>query len=385
MDALAVKTAVVHEWLVTYAGSEQVCEQMLQTLPEADLFSLVDFLSEELRFFIQHRPVTTSFLQKLPFARRHFRKYLPLMPLAIEQLDLTDYDLVLSSNHAVAKGVLTRADQLHISYIHTPVRYAWDLQQQYLQGAGLKQGVGAIAAATILHYLRLWDVATASRVDHFLANSHFVARRVQKTYRRDATVIYPPVAVDRFKPNPDREDFYLTVSRFVPYKRVELTVAAFNQLGLPLVVIGDGPDARRVRAIAQPNIQLLGWQPNAVVEDYLQRCKAFIFPAEEDFGITLVEAQAAGAPVIAYGRGGATETVLPGKTGLLFPQQTVECLVEAVQLFQTQAQHFDVEVLRLQAERFAPDRFRRQLSEFVDQRWTEFRRQHGINLKREEW
>lgn len=380
-----MKTAVIHEWLVTYAGSEQVCEQMLQTFPEAALFSLVDFLPEELRFFIQHRPVTTSFLQNLPLSRGHFRKYLPLMPLAIEQFDLEGYDLILSSNHAVAKGVLTRADQLHISYIHTPIRYAWDLQQQYLQGAGLKKGVGAIAAAAILHYLRLWDLATASRVDHFLANSHFVARRVEKTYRREATVIYPPVSVDRFYPNPNREEFYLTVSRFVPYKRVDLTVEAFNRLGLPLVVIGDGPDRKRVEAIAAPNVQILGRQPNSVVEDYLQRCKAFIFPAEEDFGITVVEAQAAGAPVIAYGKGGATETVIPGKTGILFPQQTVECLVEAVQFFATQTQSFDVEVLRLHAERFAPDRFREEFFQFVDQRWTEFRQRHGINLKREEW
>jgi len=380
-----MKTAVIHEWLVTYAGSEQVCEQMLRTFPEADLFSLVDFLPEDLRGFIQHRPVHTSFLQRLPFARQHFRKYLPLMPLAIEQLNLDGYDLVLSSNHAVAKGVLTRADQLHISYIHTPIRYAWDLQQQYLQGAGLTKGWGAIAASTILHYLRLWDLATASRVDHFLANSHFVARRIQKTYRRDATVIYPPVAVDRFRPSSEREEFYLTVSRFVPYKRVDLTVAAFNQLGLPLVVIGDGPDMKRVRAIAGPTVKLLGRQPNAVVEDYLQRCKAFVFPAEEDFGITVVEAQAAGAPVIAYGRGGATETVIPGKTGILFAQQTVECLVEAIQYFETQTQCFDVEVLRLHAERFAPDRFQREFFQFVDQRWNEFRPPHGINLKREEW
>lgn len=374
-----MKTAVVHEWLVTYAGSEQVCEQMLQIFPEADLFSLVDFLSEDLRFFIQNRPVSTSFLQGLPFARQHFRKYLPLMPLAVEQLDLSGYDLVLSSNHAVAKGVLTRADQLHISYIHTPVRYAWDLQQQYLQEARLNRGLGAIAAQTILHYLRLWDLATASRVDHFLANSQFVARRIRKTYRRDATVIYPPVAVERFRPDQPRDEFYLTISRFVPYKRVDLTVTAFQQLGLPLVVIGDGPDWKRVQAIAGHNIQLLGRQPNAVVEDYLQRCKAFIFPAEEDFGITVVEAQAAGAPVIAYGRGGVTETVLPGKTGILFPRQTVECLVQAVRDFEAQSTPFAIEDLRQNAERFTPERFRQEFFRFVDQRWTEFRGQDGLN------
>ncbi|MEO1209957.1 MAG: glycosyltransferase family 4 protein [Cyanobacteria bacterium J06638_20] len=367
-----MKTAVVHEWLVTYAGSEQVCEQMLHLFPEADLYSLVDFLPEDLRWFIQQRPVHTSFLQNLPFARRRFRAYLPLMPLAVEQFDLSGYDVVLSSNHAVAKGVVTRADQLHISYVHTPIRYAWDLQQQYLQGAGLQTGVKAIAAQAILHYLRLWDVATANRVDCFLANSKFVARRIWKTYRREAQVVYPPVAIDRFKPGSDRDDIYLTISRFVPYKRVDLTVQAFNQLGLPLVVIGDGPDWKRVKAIAKPNVTLLGRQPDAVVEDYLQRCKAFVFSAEEDFGITLVEAQAAGAPVIAFGKGGATETVIPGKTGILFPTQTVESLVEAVQYFESGGLIVNPHVLRQNAERFAPECFHQEFLKIVEHQWDKF-------------
>ncbi|MBE9102068.1 glycosyltransferase family 4 protein [Vacuolonema iberomarrocanum] len=372
-----MKTAVVHEWLVTYAGSEQVCEQMLRLFPEADLFSLVDFLPEDLRWFIQQRPVHTSFLQNLPFARRRFRAYLPLMPLAVEQFDLSGYDVILSSNHAVAKGVLTRADQLHISYVHTPIRYAWDLQQQYLQGSDLQKGVKAIAAQTILHYLRLWDVATVNRVDCFLANSQFVARRIWKTYRREAEVVYPPVAVNRFHPGGDRDDFYLTISRFVPYKRVDLTVRAFNQLGLPLVVIGDGADWKRVQAIAKPNVKLLGRQPDAVVEDYLQRCKAFVFAAEEDFGITLVEAQAAGAPVIAFGKGGATETVIPGKTGILFPIQTVESLVEAVQYFESGGLITDYEFLRQNAERFASECFRQEFLKIVERQWDEFCQQHG--------
>lgn len=370
-----MKTAVVHEWLVTYAGSEQVCEQMLRLYPESALYSLVDFLPEDVRFFIQHRPVQTSFLQRLPFARQHFRSYLPLMPLAIEQFDLSGYDVVLSSHHAVAKGVITRADQLHISYVHTPIRYGWDLRQDYLAGAG---GVKAIAIQTILHYLRLWDVTTAHRVDQFVANSQFVARRIQKTYRRDATVIYPPVAVDRFEPKAQRDEFFLTVSRFVPYKRVDLTVQAFNQLGLPLVVIGEGPEWERVRAIAQPNIQFLGRQPDTVVEDHLQRCKAFVFPAEEDFGITVVEAQAAGAPIIGYGRGGTLETVLPNKTGILFSEQTVEGIVEAVRAFQSQAGSFDPDVSRQQAERFSVERFRHEFSRFVDQTWEKFRRQDRV-------
>ena len=236
-----MKVAIVHEWLASYAGSERVVEQMLACFPAADVFSLVDFLPEDLRFFIGHRPVTTSFIQRLPLARRAFRQYLPLMPLAVEQFDLSAYDVVISSNHAVAKGVLTGPDQLHISYVHTPIRYAWDLQSQYLQQAGLTRGVRGAIARGVLHYLRLWDQGSAHRVDRFVANSNFIARRLWKTYRRPAPVIYPPVDVDRFHWDGPREDFYLVVSRFVPYKRVDLIIAAFGQLQLPLVVIGEGP------------------------------------------------------------------------------------------------------------------------------------------------
>lgn len=373
-----MNVAVVHEWLVTYAGSERVVEQMLKLFPNADLYSLVNFLPQPSQAFIQHKPVNTSFLQRLPLANPHFRQYLPLMPLAIEQFDLSDYDLILSSNHAVAKGALTRADQLHICYVHTPVRYAWDLQQQYLQGAKLQQGMRAVLAQLVLHYLRLWDVTTANRVDHFVANSHYVARRIWKTYRRPAQVIYPPVAVERFHPKAQREDYYFTLSRFVPYKRVDLIVAAFTQLGLPLVVIGDGPDWKRVQRLAGDNVHLLGHQPDGVVEEHMQRCKAFVFAGAEDFGISLVEAQAAGAPVIAYAKGGATESVIAGKTGLLFPEQTVESLIEVIQKFESGIYHFDPEVLRHNAERFTPERFRQELLRFIDEKWAEFRRTDGI-------
>ena len=373
-----MKTAVVHEWLVTYAGSERVVEQFLALYPNSDLFSLVEFLPDELQHFIQHKTVKTSFLQQLPFANPHFRQYLPLMPLAIEQFDLSDYDLVLSSNHAVAKGVLTRADQLHISYVHTPVRYAWDLQQQYFQGGQLKGGPRRLLAQVVLHYLRLWDVATANRVDHFIANSEYVSRRIWKTYRREAKVIYPPVAVDRFQPNDRREEFYFTLSRFVPYKRVDLIVSAFNRLGLPLVIIGEGPEWKQVKSLARSNIQLLGQQPDQIVVDYMQRCKAFVYAAAEDFGITLVEAQAAGAPVITYGRGGATESVIAGKTGLFFPEQTVESLVETVKLFESGVYLFNPDYLRQNAEQFAPDRFRQKISRFIEQKWALFRQRNGL-------
>jgi glycosyltransferase involved in cell wall biosynthesis len=375
---MVMKTAVVQEWLVTYAGSERVVEQLLALYPESDLFSLVEFLPDELRHFIQHKSVTTSFLQRLPFANPHFRQYLPLMPLAIEQFDLSAYDVILSSSHAVAKGVLTRADQLHLCYVHTPVRYAWDLQQQYFQGGQLKGGARRLLAQWVLHYLRLWDVATVNRVDHFIANSEYVARRIWKTYRREAQVIYPPVAIDRFQPHDRREEFYFTLSRFVPYKRVDLIVSAFNQLGLPLVVIGDGPDWKQVNSIARPNVQLLGRQPDEVVVKYMQRCKAFVYAAAEDFGITLVEAQSAGAPVITYGKGGATESIVPEKTGLFFSEQTVESVVEAIKQFESGKYRFNPDDLRQNAEQFAPDQFRQKISRFVEQKWALFQRRNAL-------
>lgn len=373
-----MKVAIVHEWLASYAGSEKVVEQMLHLYPQADLFSLVDFLPDSLRHFIHHKPVQTSFIQRLPFAKTKFRSYLPLMPLAVEQLDLSAYDLVLSSNHAVAKGITTRANQLHISYVHTPIRYAWDLQQQYLRESNLDRGLRGLIAQLTLHYLRLWDVTTANRVDYFLANSHYVARRIWKTYRRPAHVIYPPVAVERFQPRPNRDPFYFTLARFVPYKRVDLIVRAFRQMGLPLVVMGDGPDRARIERLATGNIYLLPPQPDEVVADYLSRCKAFVFAAEEDFGITPVEAQAAGAPVIAYGKGGVTETVIAGKTGLFFPDQTVESLIDAVTQFESGAYHFEPEQLRQQAERFSPEHFRQAFTQFVEQKWTTFQQRDGI-------
>ena len=366
------KIAIVHEWFTSHAGSEKVVEQILRLYPNADLYSLVDFLPLEQRDFIQHKPVTTSFVQTLPFAQKHFRNYLPLMPLAIEQFDLSAYDLIISSHHAVAKGVLTRPDQLHVSYVHTPLRYGWELQHQYLRQANLTRGAKSWLTRAILHYMRLWDVASASRVDAYVANSRYVARRIEKTYRRSAEVIYPPVDVQRFKPGCDRENFYLTVSRFVPYKRVDLTVQAFNRLGLPLVVIGDGDSRKALRQMAKENVQFLGKQPDEVVADYMQRCRGFIFPPEEDFGITPVEAQAAGAPVIAFARGGQAETVTHERTGYLFPYQTVESLVQSVERLEASVDQFEAEALRTQAERFSIAQFQSNFQAFVEVAWARF-------------
>lgn len=369
------RIAIVHEWFTSHAGSEKVVEQILRVYPNADLYSLVDFLPDELRHIVGHKSVNTSFIQTMPLARRHFRSYLPLMPMAIEQFDLSDYDLIISSHHAVAKGVLTRPDQLHISYVHTPLRYGWELQHQYLRQAGLSRGPKSALTRAILHYMRLWDVTSAHRVDRYVANSRYVAGRIKKTYRRPAEVIYPPVDTQRFVgsgPSLAREDFYLVVSRFVPYKRVDLAIAAFNQLGLPLVVIGDGASRKDLRKMAAPNIRFLSKQPDSVVANYMQRCRGFIFPPEEDFGITPVEAQAAGAPVIAYAKGGQAETVVHERTGLLFAYQTVESLVHSVERLQASVDQFEADALQKNAERFSIERFQVQFRTFVEDAWVQF-------------
>lgn len=372
------RVALVADWLVTYAGSERVLEQILLAMPQAELYALVDFLRDSDRDCLQGRAVSTSFLQGLPFAKKHYQKYLPLMPLAAEQHDVSAYDVVVSSSHAVAKGVLTGPDQLHISYVHSPIRYAWDLQHQYLREAGLTRGLKAWLARLILHYIRLWDMRTAYGVDHFIANSQFIARRIHKVYRREATVIYPPVAVDAFPLCEDKDNFFLTASRMVPYKRMDLIVEAFTAMpDKKLVVVGDGPEFEKVKSKAGPNIELLGYQSFATLKDLMQRAKAFVFAAEEDFGIAPVEAQACGTPVLAFGKGGARETVVDGQTGLFFPAQTVEALKAAVRRFEAMPESFDPAVIRSNALRFSEERFRRELTDFVSEKWAEFQVERG--------
>ena len=373
------RVAIVHEWLIDHSGSEKVVEQMLHLYPEADLFSVVDFLAPGERGFLQGKTARTTFIQGLPFARKHFRSYLPLMPLAVEQHDLSAYDIVLSSNHAVAKGVITGPHQLHLCYVHSPIRYAWDLQHQYLRESGLTTGLKAWLARLVLHRMRLWDVASANRVDAFVANSAFIARRVHKVYRRDAAVVHPPVDVARFVPGTRKDDFFLAASRLVPYKHMPMIVRAFSRLPQHrLVVIGDGPDMARVRAAAGPNVQVLGYQDGAVLIDHMQRARALVFAAEEDFGITPVEAQACGTPVIAYGRGGALETVRglghgPAPTGLWFDEQTEAAVADAVLRFDAAAGEFTAAACRAQAEQFSVERFRTRFSACVDAAWTRFR------------
>lgn len=366
------RVGLVHDWLPVYAGAERVLEQMIRVFPESTLYSLIDFVPEDQRAFLQGHDVETSFLQRLPFARRFYRHYLPLAPLAVEQFDLTDHDVVISSSYAVAKGVLTRADQLHISYVHSPVRYAWDLYHEYMR-EGLSWGLRRAVARLVLHYLRLYDVTAASRVDLFIANSQTVARRIWKTYRRRAHVLYPPVDVDRFAVTPRKENYYLTMSRLVPYKRVDLIVKAFAEMpDKELVVIGDGPEHDALARLAGPNVTLLGYQPDDAVTYYMQNARAFVFAAEEDFGIVPVEAQACGTPVIAYGRGGAQETVVPGTTGVFFPEQTVDHLTAAVDEFEQIRSQLDPADMRAQAERFAVPVFRNRFSDIVRHAYADF-------------
>jgi glycosyltransferase involved in cell wall biosynthesis len=367
-----MRTALIHDWLITYGGADRALEQIIACLPDADLFSLVDFLSDDNRSFIRNKVVHTSFLQHLPLALKWFRKFFPLLPFAVEQFDLSSYDLVISSSHSVAKGVITSPDQLHICYCYSPMRYAWDLQHQYLESSGLDSGVLGWCARWMLHNGRVWDLRTANGVDEFVAISQFVARRIWKVYRRRASVIYPPVATDVFQVGRKKEDFYLTVSRLVPYKRVDLIVEAFN--GMPdkrLVVIGEGSNFGRIRAIAGRNITMMGYQDFDVVHEYLQRARAFVFAAEEDFGISVVEAQACGTPVIAFAKGGVLEIIrdpsLGQPTGMFFREQKAEALIEAVRAFERYPHDFDPVVCRENASRFSVERFRREFLGFCEQ------------------
>lgn len=369
-----IKIAVVADWLVTYAGAERVISEMLKVFPKADLFSIIDFLSDESRQHFLGKHAQTTFIQKFPKAETKYRNYLPFMPLAIEQLDVSAYDVVLSSSHAVAKGVLTGPDQLHISYVHSPIRYAWDLQHQYLQELGLTKGIKALIVRWLLHKIRMWDYRTANGVDHFLANSKFIARRIKKVYGRDSDVIYPPVDTDRFTLRENKDDFYFTASRMVPYKKIDLIVEAFAQMpDKKLVVVGDGPDMQKIKSKATSNIEILGYQSNQVMQDHMQRAKAFVFAAEEDFGITPVESQACGTPVIAFGKGGSRETVLSNidqnPTGVFFDQQNISSVIEAVKFFEKNQDFYLPQICRDNALRFSNQRFELEIEKYVRQKW----------------
>lgn len=374
-----MKVAIIHDWLVTYAGAERVLEKIIQCYPESDLYSLVDFLGEK-RSFINNKKVNTSFIQNLPFSKKKYRSYLPLMPFAIEQFDLSEYDLVISSSHAVAKGVITGPDQLHVCMCYSPIRYAWDLQHQYLKESNLTKGFKGLLAKWFLHKIRIWDLRTVNGVDNFISISRFIERRIYKLYKRNSKVIYPPVFVEDFKNDVKMKDeFYMTSSRMVPYKKIDLIVETFSK-EFPhkkLIVIGDGPDFNKVKSIAGENITLMGFQEFSVLKDHLAKAKAFIFAAEEDFGIAPLEAQASGTPVIAFGKGGALETIVglsdDSPTGVFFYKQTVNDLKSAVLEFEKNNSRITSENCVINALRFSDKHFVKEFKNYIDLEYSKWR------------
>lgn len=365
-----MKTAIVHEWLVNYAGSEKVVESFTSIWQDADVFTLVDFLNdEERRIILKGKKAKTSFIQNLPYAKKRHRKYLPLFPKAIESFDLSKYDLIISSSHSVAKGVRTNKNQLHICYCHSPMRYAWDEADYYLKEANLNSGIKGLVAQSILKYLRKWDLKSADNVDYFIANSNHIAKKIKRIYNRHADVIYPPVDVEKFSLATEKEDFYLTASRLVPYKRIDLIIEAFARMpDKKLIVIGSGPEKERLKAKAVSNISLIGYQEFDSLKSYMQKAKAFVFAAEEDFGIIVVEAMACGTPVIAGNFGGTTESVVDKKTGVLFPNQTVDSIVEAVKNFDVIAKSINNSEIRIHSEKFSREIFEKNIKAYVDEK-----------------
>ena len=373
-----MKKALIHDWFSTYAGAEKCVESFTNIWNDFEIYGLIDFLSGTDRDkIVKGKHAHTSFIQKLPFAKDKYRNYLPLFPLAIEQFDLSGYDVVLSSSHAVAKGVLTHSNQLHIAYVHTPIRYAWNLYHQYLRESGLDRGLKGILAKYFLHKIRLWDASTANRVDHYVANSRYIAHRIKKTYGKPSDVIYPPVDVDKFTLREAKEEFYLTASRMVPYKKIDLIVEAFSQTDKKLLVIGDGPDMAKIKSKAGKNVELLGFADDETMADLMGRAKAFVFAAEEDFGITPVEAQACGTPVICFGRGGARETVRDGESGLYFMEQNAKELLAAVAKFEQNYDKFEPAKIRENSLKFSRARFEAEIKSYVEKKYEEFK--DGLN------
>lgn len=369
-----MKIAILHDWLATYAGAERVLEQFITMFPDADVYSLVDFIPENHRKFLQGKKVRTSFIQKLPFASTKFRNYLPLFYSAVRAWDLSQYDLILSSSHCMVKNVRTRPGQLHLCYCHSPVRYAWDMQDEYLDQTGLNSGLKGLLIRTVMAYVRKMDLQATSGVTQFIANSSFIGERIKACYGRDSVVVNPPVMTDEFTFEPKKQDYYVTASRMVPYKHMYLIAEAFAQMpDKNLVIIGDGPEMPKVQAAAEghPNINVMGYQKFAVLKQHMQQAKAFVFAAKEDFGITPVEAMACGTPVIAFGEGGILDSVIPaGKTsptGILYPEQTPQSLIKAVKSFEKPGTHLTAENCRKRAENFSPEHFRERMLAVINQ------------------
>jgi len=369
-----MKVALIHDWLTGMRGGERCLEVFCELFPEADLFTLLH-IKGSVSSIIEKMNIKTSFLQHLPFVKQKYRLYLPLYPSAVESLNIKGYDLVLSISHVAAKGTIPGPDALHIAYLLTPMRYAWDMYHEYF-GDGYRGRVTKPLIPVLANYLRLWDIASNNRVDHFICISSHVARRIKKYYQRDAEVIHPPVDIEKFQIAKKADDFYLVVSAFAPYKRLDLGISVFNRLKKPLVIIGKGQEEKRLKSMANSNIEFLGWQPDEVVAEYYSKCKALIFPGEEDFGITPLEAMASGRPVIAYGKGGVLETVIPfesgnikdqcSPTGVFFYEQNVEALMEAVKTFESNADYFDSKKLREQAKKWDRPIFKEKIKSHIE-------------------
>lgn len=376
-----MKVAIVQEWLVTVGGSDKVVKAILDVFPDADIYTLVAKKEVCDELGIPWEKVHTSFIQKMPLGTKKHRAYLPLFPFAIEQFDLREYDVVISSSHCVAKGVLTKADQLHICYCHSPIRYCWDMYNEYLEESHLDKGFKSWLVRLMLHPIRKFDAIAGSRVDYYISNSDYVGQRIRKTYRRKATTIHPNIDISNFELCNDKQEYYLASSRLVAYKKIDTIIEAFNQMpDKKLVVIGGGPNLEAYRKLAKDNVTVMGYQPFDVLKDKMQHAKAFVFAADEDFGMIPIEAQSCGTPVIAYGHGGSLETVNGGKTGLFFYEQTPEAIVEAVNKFESMgSQPFAPADCRQWAEGFSEERFKREIKEFVEEKYKEFKK-NGINI-----
>lgn len=366
-----MKKALVNDWYYVNGGAEKVIHSLNNIWDDFDHFALIDFLSDSDRdFILKGKKAKTSFIQKLYGAKKNHRKYLQLFPYAIEQFDFREYDVIITSSSSVAKGILTNHGQLHICYCHSPVRYAWDLYHQYLTDAGLTKGLKGIYAKYVLHKFRMWDVMNSTNVDFFIANSNYVKRRINKIYRRDATVIYPPVDTGFFTIQETKQEYYFTASRMIAYKKTELIVEAFNAMpDKKLIVAGEGPEFAKLKKMAQPNVEFIGFANRETLKQYMQDARAFVFAAEEDFGIVPVEAQACGTPVIAFGKGGVLETVIEGRTGVFFKEQSAVSLQQAVVRFETIK--FNHQEIRQHSLQFSAERFEREMKAFVEDKWKE--------------
>lgn len=364
-----IKIAVVHDWLTGMRGGEKVLESILEIFPESDVFTLMHNPGS-VSSLIESKKIHTSFIDRLPFKSTKYRHYLPLFPTAIELFNFKEYDLIISTSHCVAKGIITPPDAMHISYVHSPMRYVWDMYDEYFG----KDKIGALQQVFIpplANYLRTWDVTSSNRVDYFVANSRHVANRILKYYRRDAEVIYPPVNTDLFQLSDKNEDFYLIVSALVPYKKVDLAIKTFNQLNRSLYIIGDGPEKNKLINMAKNNIKFFKWTPNEKLVEYYSKCKGLIFPGEEDFGIVPVEIQSCGKPVIAYAKGGALETVIgynskneKNCTGVFFHEQSIESLTKAIQLFENLT--WDAKFIQNHAQAFSTEKFKTKFKSSVE-------------------